>query len=587
MFKKLTKKVLIAFAAVVVLVLCAALISSWGLKEKLIGKDSKEIQADNHPRGAQLPFIELEAEDGNTNGKLIGPSTKLYDEASEASGRKAVKLQTEGSFVEWTVPKPANTIVVRYSIPNSSDGTGINSTLSLYVNDKKVQSLSLTSKYAWEYGNYPWSKNPKDGKAHRFYDEIHTFIDNVNAGDKIKLQKDSEDTAEYFTIDLIDLEYVGAPKAMPEGFLSITDFGAISDDGKDDTYAIRQCIAEAKKTGKGVWIPKGTFNMETLNVENITFRGAGMWYSTLAGRLARFNTVGDNCKFYDFAMFGETTKRDDNSPIDNAFGGWPGKDSVLDGIWVEHKKCAFWVGEPSKLKPVENLKIVNSRFRNLMADAVNFCNGTSNSLVENCHIRYSGDDALATWSPSSNVGCNNNTFRNNTIQLPWLASGIAVYGGSNHTIEYNVVSDTVTGGSGIYISSNFNPVPLSGVITARGNTLIRTGSNECYTGAAPGSIRLLAYNSDVKDAQIIIENTEIKDAVQSGISFQGPKAMTGVTIKNVNIDGAESFGILVNGNISGSAVIENVTVKNTKKEGILNAAKDKFTITKGKGNSGW
>lgn len=540
-----------------------------------------------YSRGATLPYVELEAENGKTNGTIIGPATSLYNEASEASARKAVKLDTTGQYVKFTATSNANSIVVRYSIPDSKDGTGINSTLSLYVNNGNKQELNLTSKYAWEYGNYPWTNNPADGKAHRFYDEVHVFIGDVKAGDTITLQKDDSDTSPYFLIDLVDLENVSAPKEKPANFLSIEDFGAIANDNKDDTYQVLDCIAAAKAKGQGVWIPKGAFNIDSINVAEVTIRGAGVWYSIFTGPTSGFNCMGDNCKFYDFSIFGETIIRNDNAATDNAFSGYPGKNSVLDNIWVEHKKCGFWVGNSIEITPVDNLNITNCRFRNLMADGINFCNGTSNSLVENCNIRYSGDDSIATWSVNTNTACNNNTFRYNTIQIPWLASGISIYGGSNHTVEYNAIYDTVTGGSGIYISSNFNPVPFSGTITARENTLIRCGSNECYTGYPPGAIRLLAYNSDINKGQIILRDNDIFNSVLSGISIQGSKSMTKVLIKNTRINGCNSYGIHVDDNSKGDVIFQNVTVKNASKGGLENDSKNHLIIKKSTGNIGW
>ena len=585
MFQKNKKKNALTF--ILILLVISIVIVVITIVHNKYGTVVNVAEPEISSRGATLPYVELEAEKGKTNGTVIGPSTALYDQASEASGRKAVKLDATGQNVKFTATRSANSIVVRYSIPDSKDGTGTNSTLSLYVNNEHKQELSLTSKYAWEYGDYPWTNNPADGKAHRFYDEIHACIGHIKAGDIITLQKDSSDNATYFLIDLIDLEDVGAPKEKPSNFLSIEDFGAKANDNIDDTNGVLECINAAKSKGQGVWIPRGTFNIDSINVSDVTIKGAGMWYSTFTGPLSGFNCMGDNCKFYDFSIFGETVTRDDSSATDNAFSGCPGKDSVLDNIWVEHKKCGFWVGNAIELTPIDNLKITNSRFRNLMADGINFCNGTSNSLVENCNIRYSGDDAIATWSVNTNSACNNNTFRYNTIQIPWLASGISIYGGSNHTVEYNAIYDTVTGGSGIYVSSNFNPKPLSGTITVRNNTLIRCGSNECYTGYAPGAIRVLAYNSDIDKAKIIISDNDIYNSVLSGISIQGPKAMSNILIKNTRIDGCNSYGIHVDKNAKGTVSFENVIVKNASKGGVKNDSNNKLIINKGKGNTDW
>ena len=140
----------------------------------------------------------------------------------------------------------------------------------------------------------------------------------------------------------------------------------------------------------GGWIPPGTFesDLHPLEVADVTIQGAGMWYSTIHGFYARFNCIGNNCRFYDFAILGETIVRDDKSP-ENGFNGGAGTGSRLENIWVEHTKVGYWVGGGT-----DGLFVLNSRFRNLFADGVNFCNGTSNSVIENSHFRNTGDDAI-------------------------------------------------------------------------------------------------------------------------------------------------------------------------------------------------
>src|SRR5262245_23264928 len=61
-------------------------------------------------RGASVPWIEYEAEDGTTIGDLVGPSRELGTPAGEASGRRAVILDRPGEEVAWTVARDANAI---------------------------------------------------------------------------------------------------------------------------------------------------------------------------------------------------------------------------------------------------------------------------------------------------------------------------------------------------------------------------------------------------------------------------------------------------------------------------------------------
>ena len=69
-------------------------------------------------RGADVAFLEQEAENAHTNGTVIGPDRTAYTLPAEASGRAAVRL-TPGQYVEFTLPHKANAITVRYSIPDA------------------------------------------------------------------------------------------------------------------------------------------------------------------------------------------------------------------------------------------------------------------------------------------------------------------------------------------------------------------------------------------------------------------------------------------------------------------------------------
>jgi hypothetical protein len=113
-------------------------------------------------RGADVGFVEQEAENAATNGTIIGPGTAAYTLAAEASGRSAVSL-TPGQYVEFTLPAPANAINVRYSIPDAPAGGGITAPLDVTVNGHHRKTMTLTSQYAWLYNEYPFSNDPNAG----------------------------------------------------------------------------------------------------------------------------------------------------------------------------------------------------------------------------------------------------------------------------------------------------------------------------------------------------------------------------------------------------------------------------------------
>jgi hypothetical protein len=537
-------------------------------------------------RGAKLPFIQYEAENAATNGVVLGPTRKFGEIPNEASNKMAVNLDSTGDYVEFTLKEKTNSLVVRYSIPDSNDGKGLTYPLSLYVNGTYKQNIILTSEYAWVYGKYPWSNNPELKEPRYFFDEVSILLPEIPAGSKLKLQRDSKEKIDFCIIDLIDTEVVGTPLTMPENFLSITDFGAVPDDGKDDSNAFDACLKAAIEQKKGVWIPAGVFNFSSgqRHIGNVVLRGAGMWHTVMKVDGNMFWGNGNNFEMHDFAIYGNTKFRVDTIAEDG-FRGGAGRGSLIENIWFNHLKVGVWSENNT-----DGLIVRNCRFRNLMADGINFCLGTKNSIVENCHFRGTGDDAIAMWSATYNgnlLPSENNTARFNTIQCPWLANGIAIYGGRNHTVEDNVVYDTVVNGAGININTNYNPVPFSGFITAQRNTLIRCGSyTDKFKSPMKGAIFICTSGARGIEAALTIKDIEIYDASYDGIAFEGKNRVLNAKFENILINGAGKWGIRTTGKSVGSASFTNVKIQNAV-AGAVAADSKMFTIEKKEGNVGW
>jgi hypothetical protein len=532
-------------------------------------------------RGASVPWIEYEAEKGQTNGEILAPDRTFGTIASESSGRSAVKLTRVGQYVQFRTQSAANSVVVRFVIPDSEDGTGLEATLSLYINNIFRQKIHLTSKYAWSYGGEEFTFNtPAAGGAHHFYDEARALVGDIPAGANVKLQIDADDKADYYVVDLVDLEQVAPPKTMPTGYISIVDLGATPNDGKDDGDAIQAAIDLARAWKTGVWIPEGTFESSShaFEVADVTIQGAGMWYSTIHGLYARFNCVGNNCRYFDFAVLGETITRDDKSP-ENGFNGGAGTGSRLENIWVEHTKVGYWVGNGT----TNGLVIIGSRFRNLFADGVNFCNGTSNSVVENSHFRNTGDDALASWSPQGSGVNTNNAFRFNTVQVPWRANCFAIYGGTDNKVEDNLCYDVVTY-PGILVAQQFNSNPFQGTTIIQRNSLIRAGGpmfNDQH-----GALKIWADQGEISG--LVIRDILIDSPTFSGIELEGSYPITSATIDHVDVKRSGTSGIFLHSNLAGKVTFSSVTVSQPGEQGLLDySPKLKFKLIKGNANSGW
>jgi len=531
-------------------------------------------------RGATLNYLEYEAEDSDTNGAELGPSRKTSgsnDVAAESSQRKAVKLSNAGQYVRVKSKQHANSIVVRLSVPDSADGQGQWYTLSVYVDGVFRQKLNVTSRWSWTYGTTisPSSNNPADGNPHHYYDEAHAIIGDIPQGATVSVQKDGDDSAAYYVVDLIDLEFVAGPIAQPTGSISVTDCGATPNDDSDDQAALQTCIDRARDQRKILYLPAGKFNSfaKELNVDSVTIQGAGMWYSQVFGINAGFVCYGNNCKYSDFAVAGDTIGRDDTKSTP-AFLGPSGTGTSLNDIWVEHSNTGYWVGPNAS-----GLSIKNCRFRDLYADGVNFYGGTNNSTVEQSHFRNTGDDSMASWSAGDKPSNGNNTFKFNTVQTPWLANCFGVYGGNDTKIEDNVCSDTVQF-PGILIAQQFDSHPFGGTTSIQRNSLIRDGGFDYDDGQ--GALKFYAAQGDISG--FLVKDLQITDSTYCGVQIWGGGAITNLTLDTVNISGSGSSGIQVNYNARGSALATGVVVSNG---GLDDTSKGGFGFNRQAGNSGW
>lgn len=522
--------------------------------------------------GAKVPFLEYPAENAATNGSLLGPDRAYGTLAAEAVGRKAVQLDAQGEYVEFTLTKPANAVNVRLSIPDSADGAGLDASLGIYVDGRRIQTLDVTSRYSWYYGVFPWTNNPADGGRRHLYDDSRVMLGTtLPAGTKVRLEVGEADTAPWYAIDVADFEKVEAPGTAPLDALSILDYGADKSGVNDSSDAVQAAIDAAEGTGRTVWIPEGSFKVTRhLIVDNVTVRGAGTWYSVLTGAgvgvYGNYNpTPSSDVHLSDFAVFGEVQERKDNDQI-NAIGGAMAN-STIDNVWLQHTKVGMWFDGP-----FDNLHVTRARILDQTGDGLNFHNGITNSSVSDSYIRNTGDDGLAMWSDTNPN--KNNTFTRNTVKVPVLANNIAIYGGSDITVSRNWVTDTVTQGGGIQIANRFNSVPLAGTTTVERNELDRTGSLDLFSRIGNGALWFWAGDEPMTGTINATRNL-ITDSSYPAVQFLG-EPITNVTLDRNTLDGAGTFGVQLNA--GGFATLNRNTARNLGAAGIYDCAEG-FTIS--------
>ncbi|MFI6318183.1 glycosyl hydrolase family 28-related protein [Nonomuraea sp. NPDC050556] len=575
-------------------------------------------------RGANVRFLEQEAENAVTNGTVIGPDRTAYTLPAEASGRRAVRL-APGQYVEFTLPAAANAVTVRYSIPDAPGGGGI--TAPLDVNGRR---MTLTSQYSWLYNQYPFTNDPQADLLHpdwwvtecscvpgagasfpkpfrpmHFYDEQRMWLGKTyRAGSTVRLAVPASSNAAWTVIDLLDSELVGPPHVRVAA-ANVLAFGADPLGRRDSAPAFDRAIAFARSKRVPVYVPPGVFQVNRhIIVDDVTIEGAGNWYTIIKGRSVALDppapdgSVHTGVGFYGvnsrnvhlsgFAIEGDVRERIDTDQVNGVGGAMSA--STISGLYIHHTKVGLWFDGP-----MSGLRVTDSIVVDQIADALNFHTGVTASTVSGNFIRNTGDDGLAMWSEK--LPDSGNVFDHNTVQSPTLANGIAVYGGADNTVSGNLIADPVREGSGIQVGSRFAAEPFTGKLTLSSNTTVRAGTFELNWKIGLGAIWFYALERSI-DADIRVTGDHYLDNGYNAIMLVSEwpvkdlYSINGVHFKDIRVDGTGTS--VVSARVKGSASFENVDARNVGAVGVNNcgsfnfpATGSEFSLADGGGNDGW
>ncbi|MEU4740696.1 glycosyl hydrolase family 28-related protein [Actinosynnema sp. NPDC023658] len=588
-------------------------------------------------RGADVPFVEQEAENATTTGTVIGPDRTAYALPSEASGRKAVRL-APGQHVEFTLPRAADAITVRYSIPDAPGGGGITAPLEVAVNGKQRRTMTLTSQYAWLYNQYPFTNDPgadllhpdwwitecscvpaqttpapvvtKPFRPSHFYDEQRLRLDRTyRAGDRVRLTAPVGTNAAWTVIDLLDSELVPAPHVNPVA-ANVLLFGADPTGRRESADAFDRAIAFAKRHRLPVYVPPGTFRVDRhVVVDDVTVEGAGNWHTVIKGREVALpapapdGSVHTGVGFYGkpaaeggsrnvhlrgFAIEGDVRERVDTDQVNGVGGAL--SDSTVSGLHIHHTKVGLWFDGP-----MSNVTITDNTVVDQVADGMNFHTGVTDSVVRNNFFRNTGDDGLAMWSEHRQDA--RNRFERNTVQSPVLANGIALYGGTDNAVVGNLVADPVREGSGIHLGSRFGAQPFTGQVRITDNTTVRAGTHELNWKIGLGAIWFYALERDIDaDVRVVgdhfLDNTYNAVMLVSEWAVKDRYSIGNLHFQDVRVDGTGTS--VVSARAAGSASFENVDARNVGAVPVNNCGAFNFPATGSEfalvdlgGNDGW
>ena len=534
--------------------------------------------------GASLPFTEYEAVSASNDGTVIGPSFAQGTLPSEATDREAVQLSSAGQYVKFTLTAAANAVDLHYAVPQGTSGT-----LSVYVNGTFYKELPVTAAYS-----YITTSGITGSDTHKFYDDARLLLGQTLAvGSTVSFQVGSGDTDTPYTINVADFYDAPAAATQPANTVSVVSEGADPTGANDSTSAFNSAITAANAAGEAVWIPSGTFKIGSpLSIQKGTIEGAGDWYSQIETNMLIDNTsdVAGPINLSGFAILGSQVGRNDSS-VANGIDGSLGSGWTINGLWIQDTNVGMWLQYGNSDCTVENTVIESTD-----ADGINFNGNASSCTVKNNFLRNTGDDGLAIWSyPAADSSI---TLENNTVVDPTLANGIADYGGSNNTIENNVVADTNPLGSGIDISNEqfLSPgfTPLAGTINVTGNYVIRSGAYNPNWDHPMGAVQFDPYDYSFSGVTINYSGGAILDSPYEAfelVSGDGDgNTISGLNISNVEVQNAGTT--VFQAETTGSASVSGVTASGIGVAGTYNYSypgdvSGAFTFNLGSGNSGW
>ncbi|MFL5728888.1 MAG: sugar-binding protein [Cytophagaceae bacterium] len=507
------------------------------------------------------PYVRYEADLGTlSNATITAKSYKQSNLQSEASDQVCVNMSASGASVSWTLSAAADGLLVRYSIPDGQSGI-----LDVYADNILIDSLKLSTYYSWENLGFT-NANPK-----MRFDEVRLKLaSSIPAGGTLQLVNRTGN----ISLDFAELEPIPSAVSASAG-----DF-VYTGNGSD-----LQTIINGHG-GDTIYLPAGVYNVNRelyFGVDNTVLKGAGMWYTEIHFTNINGGQGGLRANANDISYSGLylSTVRNSRSNSYKAINGVYTGGSLITEVWAEHFECGAWIGQYNNGGPAyaDGFTMSACRFRNNFADGINLCKGTSNAIVEYCSFRNNGDDDMAIWS-ANGFECRNNTFRYNTSENCWRASGCAIYGGYNNQAHHLLIKDNVE--VGIRVNNSYSGVGFNdnGMHVFSDITLQGCGTFNDLWNSAVGAIDLVCDNiAGTRVQNVKFSNIDIIDSKNDAIYFykKNGEGFYNLIFENINIDGTgteypdnnanslnwgRGYGILFVGNPSGYGINCNMTVIN-------------------------
>lgn len=377
---------------------------------------------------------------------------------------------------------------------------------------------------------------------------------------------------------------------------NVLDYGAIPDDGNDDTAAFQAAVNAAEADTSGlVIIPDGRFviaDSVAINAGNITIQGAGIgatevgWFDGNGaggdgsnGTYIFFVNSAQNVTFRDMSLSNGPSEDIGNTNNPNAGGIISASGST--GIRLENCRlyeiggshgfviercgdvsvdnCSFYMISYSGMMVYDscyNIKVTRSTFDTINGTAIGY---NRYLFATGADELYSADNTNLYFVRDLMVdGC---TFKNNPC---W--EGVDTHGGDRIRFTNNFITNCYIGINAICAvsgSDDYVLAPSMNDLLIDGNTIDADGAAQVWYGII---VRGHMADSEPWDAENIkVTNNTIRGyggTSKAGYSHDNSGAITAYNLRNVEISGnhIDEFaqtGIMLYAKLSGARIVDN------------------------------
>ncbi|MEJ8305107.1 right-handed parallel beta-helix repeat-containing protein [Saccharibacillus sacchari] len=309
--------------------------------------------------------------------------------------------------------------------------------------------------------------------------------------------------------------------------LSVKDFGAVANDGKDDYAAFVAAAKAAKEQKKILYVPAGEFTLsKILTLDGIRVEGAGKESTVLVSTNpdgGSIDLTGDGVQLRNLKHVYQTTIPRGNGAHDkNSITVRGATNFVIDNVYVSKSSTAGIMMAYGS----NNGVVSNNVVENTGADGIHMTTESHHITVENNTVMGVGDDGIAVVSyGTSPTPVNNITIRGNNIGNFSKARGISVVGGVDVRIENNKVADTMMAGIYISVEGSYDTLNVDRVKVVN-NIVNHTGIQEPQNHP-----NILVYGGKGTIDNVEFVGNTITDGAHRGIGVWGDG-----TIKKVKFE---------------------------------------------------